>query len=76
MATVEYHQAVPRPRKRPEGERPTRLTIEVYEEDAALLMRRMRAAAAMRGEPVRQWLMRAIRAQLEREPQEPAAPSD
>jgi hypothetical protein len=67
VATVEYHQSVPRPRKRPEGERPTRLTIEVYEPDADLLLRQMRAAAALRGEPVREWLLRAIRAQLERE---------
>jgi hypothetical protein len=64
---MEYHRAVPRPRKRPEGRRPARVTIEVYEADAVQLMRRMRAAAALRGEPVREWLLRAIRAQLERE---------
>lgn len=70
MAMVEYPRSVPRPRKRPEGSRPTRFTFEVYDAETELLMRRMRAAAALRGEPVREWLLRAIRAQLEREERE------
>jgi hypothetical protein len=54
-------------RKRPEDERPQRLTIEVYGDEEITLVRHMRSAAALRGERVREWLLRAIRAQLERE---------
>ena len=54
-------------RKRPEDERPQRLTIEVYGEEEIALVRRMRAAAALRGERVREWLLGAIRDKLERE---------
>ena len=67
MAMVEYPRPVPRPRKRPADQRPTRFTFEVYDPETELLMRQMRSAAALHGEPVREWLLRAIRAQLERE---------
>lgn len=43
--------------------RPKRLTIEVYGEDETLV-RRARAAAAMKGESLREWVLRAVKAQL------------
>lgn len=69
MVTVDAQQDDVANRKRPENERPQRLTIEVYGPDDLGVVRRLRAAAALRGEPVRVWLLRAIRAQLEREAQ-------
>ncbi len=76
MAAAAYHGAVPRPRKRPEAERPQRLTVEIYGEDAVFLVRQMRSHAALRGEPVREWLLRAIRGQLAQENADASASSD
>ena len=61
---------MPRPRKRPEGVRPTRFTFEVYDAETETLLRRARAAAALRGEPFREWLFRAMRERLEHEERE------
>jgi hypothetical protein len=60
-------------RKRPEA-RPPRLVIEYYGEGEAALVLRMRHAALERGEPVREWVLRAIRAQLEREERDDRPP--
>lgn len=57
-------------RKRPLG-RPSRLVVEYYGEGEAALVLRMRHAALERGEPVREWVLRAIRTQLEREGEGP-----
>jgi hypothetical protein len=57
-------------RKRPEGERPERLAIEYYTPEEVTLVRRVRAQAALRGERVREWVLRALRTQLEREERE------
>jgi len=54
-------------RKRPEGERPDRITLEYYGEAEIALVRRMRVAAVLRGERVRDWVLEAIRQRLERE---------
>lgn len=42
-----------------------RMTVELYEGDEETLVRRARAAAAMSGESLREWVLRAIKAQLE-----------
>ena len=52
-------------RKRPE-ERPSRLTIEYYGPGEDELITRMRVSAVQRKEPVRDWVLRAIRHELER----------
>jgi len=52
-------------RKRPE-ERPARLTIEYYGPGEDDLITRMRVSAVQRKEPVRDWMLRAIRNELER----------
>jgi hypothetical protein len=54
-------------RKRPEGERPDRVTLEYYGEDEVALVRRMRVAAVLKGERVRDWVLEAIRQRLDRE---------
>jgi hypothetical protein len=74
MASLQYHPPVPRPRKRPEGVRPTRFTFEVYDAETETLLRRARAAAALRGEPFREWLFRAMRERLAQEEQEEGTP--
>jgi hypothetical protein len=56
--------------------RPTRLTIEVYGEEAVQLLRRLRAAAAMRGETQTRWLLEAVRQRLEREEREESGDGD
>jgi hypothetical protein len=61
-------------RKRPE-ERPSRLTIEYYGPGEDELITRLRVSAVQRKEPVRDWVLRAIRHELERlERQERAQP--
>jgi hypothetical protein len=55
------------PRQRwPVGARFPRLTIEVHPEDERLV-RRARSAAVLRGEPLREWLLEAIRQRLARD---------
>ncbi len=54
-------------RKRPEGERPSRLVIEYYGADEERLILRLRHDALDRGQPVRDWVLQAIRERLERE---------
>ena len=55
------------PRKRaPDAERFPRLTIEVHPEDEHTI-RRAKSAAVLRGEPLREWLMEAIRQRLARD---------
>lgn len=54
-------------RKRPIGERPERLTIEYYGPEETELARQVRAAAALRGERVREWVLQALRERLERD---------
>jgi hypothetical protein len=61
---------MPTPPSEPEDAELARLTDEVLGAGAVALVRRMRARAAARDESVRAWLMRAIRAQLEREERE------
>ena len=61
---------MPTPPSEPEDADLARLTDEVLGAGAVALVRRMRARAAARNESVRSWLLRAIRAQLEREEQE------
>ena len=61
-------------RKRPEGVRPDRITLEYYGEAEVALVRRMRVAAVLRGERVRDWVLEAVRQRLERET--PAAPAE
>ena len=65
-------------RKRPEGERPSRLTIEYYGPGEDELITRLRVSAVQRKEPVRDWVLRAIRHELERleaeEDQRPPGP--
>ena len=48
-----------------------RLEDEVSGAAAVALVRRMRASAAARGESVRAWLLRAVRAELERLDRDP-----
>lgn len=66
-------------RKRPEGERPSRLTIEYYGPGEDELITRLRVSAVQRKEPVRDWVLRAIRHELERlereQPPRPRSPS-
>jgi hypothetical protein len=52
-------------RKRP-AERPSRLTIEYYGPGEDELITRLRVSAVQRKEPVRDWVLRAIRHELER----------
>ena len=54
-------------RKRPEGERPERLTVEYYGAEEVRLVRRVRAHVALRGGRVREWVLDALREKLERE---------
>ena len=54
-------------RKRPEGERPERLVVEYYGDAEIELARQVRAAAALRGERVREWVLQALRERLERD---------
>ena len=54
-------------RKRPLGERPERLVVEYYGPAEVELARQVRAAAALRGERVREWVLQALRQRLERE---------
>lgn len=60
-------------RKRPEGERPDRITLEYYGEQEVALVRAMRVAAVVRGERVRDWVLEAIRQRLEREGEGPSS---
>jgi hypothetical protein len=63
-------------RKRPEGERPSRLVVEYYGADEERLVLDMRHDALERGEPVRDWVLQAIRerlVRLKREGQPPPA---
>ena len=53
-------------RKRPEGERPARLTIEYYGPGEDELITQMRVSAVQRKEAVRDWMLQAIRERLER----------
>jgi hypothetical protein len=64
--------ATPPPSPEQEAEL-ARFDDEVKGMDAVLLVRQMRATAAERGESVRAFLMRAIRAELERLKHEAAA---
>jgi hypothetical protein len=61
-------------RKRPEGERPGRLVVEYYTAEELVLVRRMRIAAVVRGERVRDWVLEAIRQRLAREEGRDAPP--
>jgi hypothetical protein len=63
-------------RKRPEGERPGRLVVEYYTAEELALVRRVRIAAVLAGVSVREWVLQALRDQLERTPpgDEDAAP--
>ena len=55
------------PRKRGPGDaRFPRLTIEVHPEDERLV-RRAKSAAVLRGEPLREWFLEAIRQRLARD---------
>jgi len=68
---------MPTPQTRAEDAAPpnepdlARVTHDPRGAGAVALVRRMRARAAARGESVRVWLLRAIRAELERLEQEP-----
>ena len=57
-------------RKRPEGERVERLSIEYYGEEEVTLVRRVRAHVALRGERMREWVLEAVREKMEREGRE------
>jgi hypothetical protein len=57
-------------RKRPEGERPSRLVIEYYGPDEERLILRLRHDALDQGQPVREWVLQAIRERLERQRRE------
>jgi hypothetical protein len=59
------------PAQSPEDADLARLTDDPRGAGAVALVRRMRASAAARGESVRSFLLRAIRAELERLEQEP-----
>jgi hypothetical protein len=63
-------------RKRPLGERPERLVVEYYGPEEIELARQVRAAAALRGQRVREWVLEALRQRLERDgvPQVPPGP--
>lgn len=60
-------------RKRPE-ERPSRLVVEYYGPGEEELVLRLRLSAVRRKEPVREWVLQAIRERLAR--LEPAGESD
>jgi hypothetical protein len=54
-------------RKRPEGERVERLSVEYYGEEEVTLVRRVRAHVALRGARMREWVLDAVREKMERE---------
>jgi uncharacterized protein (DUF1778 family) len=53
-------------RKRPEGRKNPRVTIEVYDQDRDLI-RRAKIAAVSAGVTLREWLLEAARQRLERD---------
>ena len=54
-------------RKRPEGERVERLSIEYYGEAEVALVRRVRAHVALRGARMREWVLDAVKEKMERD---------
>lgn len=59
-------------RKRPEGRKNPRVTIEVYDEDRELI-RLAKIAAVSAGVTLREWLLEATRQRLERDGADPTA---